>query len=390
MILRTLYPIYCTNSGVGHICLSLCHTMRDPEFEVLLTVPSTEPADRREFVRDAVPRALRTLSCRKPLRNARRWCTEYRYVHQFQPGDVAYVWPGASTWVFEELKSRGYTIIMERINCHRQTAHRILEDAYHRLGWPAAHGITAEQTANEQQKLKLADYAFCPSPLVRKSMLDAGVPAGKLLSASYGWDPPRLNGQKSLLEPIDGITVLFVGLACVRKGIHLLLDMWARSKVKGRLVIVGDLEPDVARRCAHQLNRPDIVHVPHCSNVAGAYRCADLFVFPTLEEGSPLVSYEAMAGGLPVITSPMGAGEVVRNGVEGVVLDPYEEQAWIDTLQRLAADTEWRKTLGENARLRSLDYTWADVGRRRRLLLKSKLQHERLIDSDSIAVAVNP
>lgn len=382
--LLTLYPIYCTDSGIGHICMSLCQAMQAADFQVMLTVPSTEPSDRRDFIQDAVPYPLRALSCRRPLRGLRRWGTQFRYVHKFQEGDVAYIWPGTSTWVFEELKRRGCTVILERVNCHRLTASRILNDAYARLGWQPAHGITPEDTAVEQEKLKLADYVLCPSPPVRQSMLDAAVPAEKLLSTSYGWEPRRLKPQKPMLPPIDGLTVIFVGLACVRKGIHLLLNAWERSQVKGRLIILGHIEPDVATGCSKQLSRPDVIHIPHCSNVAGAYHSADAFVFPTLEEGSPLVSYEALACGLPVITSPMGAGEVIRSDTEGVVLDPYEEQAWIDTLQRLARDVEWRNLLAQNARLRAQEYTWTEVGRRRRILIQSRLQCEKLVNSPSM------
>ena len=57
------------------------------------------------------------------------------------------------------------------------------------------------------------------------------------------------------------MTVLFVGLACVRKGIHLLLKAWARAKLKGRLVLAGDIDSRGRQRCAEQLNRSDVMCV---------------------------------------------------------------------------------------------------------------------------------
>lgn len=376
-IIRALYPIYCSDSGVGHICLSVCEHMSEPGFDVRLTVPSTEPSDRREFVIDAVPPALRTLGCRRPLRGVRHWCTERSFLRSLRRGGVAYIWPGSSRRLYEQIKAMGRTVIMERINCHRATARRILDEAYDRLGWPAAHGITDQHTACEQEKLDMADLVFCPSPLVRQSMLDAGVPAEKLLSTSYGWSPARFQGRSRDLPPAEGITVVFVGLACVRKGIHLLLEAWHRARLQGRLVVVGDIAPDVAERCADHLDRPDVLHVPHCSDVSGLFRSADVFAFPTLEEGSPLVSYEAMASNLAIVTSPMGAGEVIRDGREGIVLDPYARDGWVEALHRLARDADLRAELAGRARQRAEHYHWPVVGRRRGALLKAALRGQQ-------------
>ncbi|HON66485.1 MAG TPA: glycosyltransferase family 4 protein [Phycisphaerae bacterium] len=385
-LIRTLYPIYCSDNGIGHICMSLCQHMRDTEMDVRLTVPSSEPSDRREFVRDAVPPMLRTLSCRRSLHGLRHWCTERWYLRQFKAQEIAYIWPGTSPRVYEQLKARGHTIVMERINCHRATAYRILEEAYDQLGWPAVHGIRREHIAEEKYKLELADLVFCPSPLVRQSMLAAGVPAEKLLAASYGWAPERFCGQHRALERAGGITVLFVGLACVRKGIHLLLEAWSRAKLEGRLVLAGDIAADVAARCADQLNRPDVVRLPYCTDVAAVYRSADIFAFPSLEEGSPLVSYEAIASGLACIVSPMGAGEIIRNGREGIVLDPYAVDEWVEALRRLAGDAELREGLGCQARLRAQEYTWQQVGRRRRVALQEALAIHRTAPAEAILV----
>jgi glycosyltransferase involved in cell wall biosynthesis len=378
--------VYCSDSGIGHICLSLCQHMQAPGFNVHLTVPATEPQDRRDFVRDVVPFRLRALSCRKPLHGLRHWCTERQYVRQLRAGDVAYIWPGASTWVYEQVKARGHTLVMERINCHRATARRILDDAYDRLGWAAMHGISDEHTAEEQYKLELADYVLCPSPLVLQSMADAGISRRKLLSASYGWDPRRFRGEHRLVDRSDGLTVIFVGLACVRKGIHLLLKAWDRARIKGRLLIVGDLASDIASGCADQLNRPDVNVVPYVDDVAAAYRSAHLFAFPTLEEGSPLVSYEAMAGGLAIVTSPMGAGEVIRDGQEGIVLDPYAEDAWVNALKKLAANQELRESLGRNARSRVEAYTWLHVGRHRRVILSKAWESDAPHRAKAVAI----
>ena len=100
-------------------------------------------------------------------------------------------------------------------------------------------------------------------------------------------------------------------------------------------------------------------------NVPAVFRSADVFAFPTLEEGSALVVYEAMASGLPGLYSPMGAGMVARHEQDGYVMDPYDEEAWVAALRRLAGDRELRQRLGKSAQERAQEFTWPKVGRQR-------------------------
>ncbi|MEG4855637.1 hypothetical protein QUB10_32790 [Microcoleus sp. B5-D4] len=87
----------------------------------------------------------------------------------------------------------------------------------------------------EDQEISLADLIFCPSPEVRKSYLESGVPDRKLISTSYGWSPKRFAdiSQKKLVS--ETLTVLLVGSICVRKNVHLLLLAWKKSGIQGRL-----------------------------------------------------------------------------------------------------------------------------------------------------------
>ena len=134
-------------------------------------------------------------------------------------------------------------------------------------------------------------------------------------------------------------------------------------------MIAGQIQPEIASCRADCLNRPDVVCLGHVADVGAVYRSADVFAFPSLEEAGPLVSYEAMACGLPMLVSPMGAGAVVRHQQDGYVLDPYHGQEWIDALRRLAADADLRRQFGEAAARRAEQFTWDRVGRARRELL---------------------
>jgi glycosyltransferase involved in cell wall biosynthesis len=149
-----------------------------------------------------------------------------------------------------------------------------------------------------------------------------------------------------------------------------LLKIWAESKIKGQLILAGRIEPAIAEKFADFLNRSDVHALGHVSDIASVYRSADIFAFPSLEEGSPLAIYEAMGCSLPSVLSPIAAGEVARNGVETIVANPYESESWIDALRLLARDDGLRLQLGQSARKRAMEYTWQNVADRRRMMLQ--------------------
>jgi glycosyltransferase involved in cell wall biosynthesis len=99
-----------------------------------------------------------------------------------------------------------------------------------------------------------------------------------------------------------------------------------------------------------------VPHVPF-HEVHALFQDADAFVYPSLHEGSAFVTYEALASGLPVITTP-NAGSVVRDGEEGYVVPIRDVDAIVDRVERLQRDPELRAAMSLAARRRALDFTW--------------------------------
>lgn len=378
--LGVLMPLPLNGMGVGYSCGSLAKGMADENFDVTIVTPRSRwPLPSVEVI-EVLPDWARYI----PYRWMRAWAghsIEELFLSRIDEcqsrKSAAYLWPDASTGTIRELKRRQVTVFREQFNCHTGTAKRILDQAYERLGVEPAHGITDEKIERETQILDAVDYVFCPSPLVEVSLLENGVPRSKLLAATYGWDPHRLFGKSAVLAPSGGLTALFVGAICVRKGAHLLLEYWAKSGVKGRLVLAGEMEPTIRERCASLLARDDVIVFDYFKHVGALYRSADVFIFPSFEEGSPLVMYEACGSGLPVITTNMGAGRIVRHEAEGFVLDPYDAPRWIEAIRALAGDVELRRTMSDAAAERAQRFVWGAVAGQRRQQIRDCLGYGR-------------
>jgi glycosyltransferase involved in cell wall biosynthesis len=265
-----------------------------------------------------------------------------------------------------ELRQFGVTTFREMINGPRGAAKLILDRAYADAGLAPSHPISQSSVEEEDLALGEVDHIFCPNAIVESSLLARGVPKTKLISTSYGWDPARLSGTSTILPKAPGLTALFVGTISLRKGAHLLLSHWIKSKVHGRLVLAGEMDPLVRRLCAELLDREDVIVLDYMQDVGALYRSADVFVFPTLEEGGPQVTYEACGCGLPVITTPMGAGRIIRNEHEGFVIDAHDEAGWIDALRLMSEDPARRRLMAAEATARAADFVWDRVAARRR------------------------
>ena len=369
--LSCLFPLYCHDRAVAHIFLSLCQQRSESGIKTRMVVPNCDRSCRPPNLVEAVPPLLKWLYYRRS--DAPKAMAEKRFIQDVKDFDALYLWPDVSLATFRKVKKYDKTIFMERINCYTGKAKDILDDAYSRLGVQPLQRITDEMIQREDEEISLADFIFCPSPEVRKSYLESGVPDRKLISTSYGWSPKRFPNISPNKLVSETVTVLFVGSICVRKGAHLLLRAWEKSGIKGRLMLCGQMEPIVAEICKDILDRSDVIYQKYTPDIAFAYGEADIFAFPSLEEGSPLVTYEAMAHSLPILTSPMGGGGIVRDGTDGIVVSPEDEEALVASLQKLAGCAQLRARMGAAARQQAEEFTWEKVARRRAGLVLERL-----------------
>jgi glycosyltransferase involved in cell wall biosynthesis len=156
--------------------------------------------------------------------------------------------------------------------------------------------------------------------------------------------------------------VLFVGTAELRKGIHILAA--AAAILKGKpyeFRVIGHVTPEMRRYCEgsglHFTGR-----VPR-HEIQNEFAQADIFVLPSLAEGSAEVTYEALAAGLPVITTK-AAGSVVRDNQEGFIVPERDASVLAEKIEHLLENRSLRDQMALAARQRARDFTWDKYGQR--------------------------
>ena len=85
-----------------------------------------------------------------------------------------------------------------------------------------------------------------------------------------------------------------------------------------------------------------------------------------------MVTYEAMAHGLPPLVTAMGGGAIVQDGINGRVLPDMDIDAWAEAITDLADNPARRAHLGEMARIRARQFTWKKVAEQRACLLEQR------------------
>lgn len=261
--LNVFLPLQLTRRGPSYTCGVLSRGMAGPDLDIRIVTPRTRlfPVHPAKVVQ-TLPHLARYLPYGYVKARALD-DLDARFLSVFQHRAAtpagAYIWPDAKMETIRELKRNGVVVFREMINCCLAAAKQILDDAYARMGVAPLHSISDASAENERERLEAVDYIFCPNAMVEQTLLANGVPQSKLLAASYGWEPARFSRSRRRLKPAEGATFVFVGDICVRKGCHLLLDYWASSGVRGRLVLVGDVEPVIREQCAKLLARDDVV-----------------------------------------------------------------------------------------------------------------------------------
>ncbi len=223
--------------------------------------------------------------------------------------DIVHTWPMGALETLKTANRLGIATVLERPNAHTRFAYEVVRQECDRLGvaLPADHEHAFKQDvlSKEEEEYRLAYRLLCPSDFTAKTFLDFGFPARQLARHIYGYDESVYKPNGVPRESKAGLTMLFVGVCAVRKGLHFALEAWLQSPASatGTFMIAGEFLPAYQEKLAPMLAHRSVKVLGHRNDVPELVRQSDILVLPSIEEGFGLVCTEAMGSGCVPLVS---------------------------------------------------------------------------------------
>lgn len=232
------------------------------------------------------------------------------------------------------------------------------------------HHIAVEET-----EMELATQIVVASSFTLGTFVAEGVSPHKISVNPYGVDtslfipshPPQSTGAP--------LRFVFVGTVDARKGIPFLLEVWKKiSSPAAELTLIGPVAK-LTKKLILNTNSAVIVKGKlSFKEVREILPSFDVMIFPSFFEGYGLVVAEAMAAGLPVITTTATcAPEIIENGTDGFIIDTGDEKQLLSAINHFLKHREKASEMGELAREKVAQFSWDEYGRRWSELLKRSL-----------------
>lgn len=276
--------------------------------------------------------------------------------------DIFHGFAGSTAQSFRVAKDHGAVALLDQPIMHLAELQEMQVNEYEKWGvCPSAKPFLYDQEIERNAiELEIADHIIVGLDFVKRSLVKRGVAPSKISVVPYGAD------VSGLFKPVKrpnrkSFTILYVGVLSWIKGLPYLLEAFSKLKIEdSELIVVGRAAPSWSdyfqKRFAEIPNTRWIQGVPQ-QELAQLYEQADIFVFPSLVGGVGLVVYEAMATGLPVITSD--GDVVIRHGVDGLIADPCDDGTLQSTIGSLFQDRQLRESIGINAAKRAQEFGWS-------------------------------
>ncbi len=282
--------------------------------------------------------------------------------------DIVHTWPLGAKRTLQVAARLGIPTVLERPNAHTRFAYKIVKEECDRLQVMLPpdheHAYKEDVLHREEEEYHLATRLLCPSEFTLQTFLDQGFSRSQLVRHFYGYDETTYHPAQSPQPVNEGLTMLFVGVCAVRKGLHFALEAWHRSTAckRGRFLIAGEFLPSYAEKLAPLLSEPSVHVLGHRNDVSDLMRKSDILVLPSIEEGFGLVCTEAMASGCVPLVSE-ACTDLCRHGDNALVHRVCDVESLTQQISLLDKDRSYLKQLRESGLKLAPQITWTAAGK---------------------------
>lgn len=214
---------------------------------------------------------------------------------------------------------------------------------------------------NDVDGCNKADYFLVPSEFVSNSILSQGIKPNQILKVPYGVNISHFNISKESKSTEGPLKLIYTGGIAYRKGLHRLfnvLQKFNEDEIELYLAGAYDSTSELYLQNKDKKNIHFLGFVTR-DKLNAVYNKADIFILPSFAEGMAMVGLEAQACGLPMIcTFNSGVNDVIVDGVNGFVYDPFDESKLEDILRWCCNHRENLLSMASNAVNTAKNYTW--------------------------------
>jgi glycosyltransferase involved in cell wall biosynthesis len=273
--------------------------------------------------------------------------------------DLFHSWSGDCLESLHVTHRMGIPSIVEIPTWHRDFAERVAPRTEPRSSgqrtpigrWKNELVLRSERSLEEYD---LATLLLVLSEKAADTFRQSGFPKEKLFYLPRGVDVERFKPA----TPPSLFRAIFSGALIERKGIHHLLEAWHRLNLKNaELWLLGSVH-EQAKPHLKKFWRDNIRVVGFEREVEKYLNQATIHIFPSRLEGSAKVTYEAAACGLPQVVT-REAGDVVRDGIDGIIVPPGDVDAIVAAIEHFYRHPEVVADMAVAARQRVVEnFTW--------------------------------
>jgi len=272
--------------------------------------------------------------------------------------DFFHSWSGDCLETLRVAKKRNIPSLIEIPTWHRGSQKTEIRGQTSQVrSWKSRFLLERERFLEEYE---LANLVVVLSEKAAESFRAANFPDEKLFYLPRGVDTERFKPgaepDRRKRPPI--FRAIFSGALIERKGIHHLLEAWHRLNLRNaELWLLGSVH-DEAKPYLKKFGRENVRVLGFKRDLENYLNQGSVYVFPSRLEGSAKTIYEAAATGLPMITT-REAGDVVRDGVEGIIVQPGDVDAIAAAIEHLYRHPEIVASMSAAARQRVVgNFTW--------------------------------
>lgn len=330
-----------------------------PELIYLIKSAAFKNLDKQQNV------FLRNQSFQKALRNS--YINESDLVIGFD----------TSSWILaEQAVAMKKHFILDQTTTHPKEKLAIFENI--KTLYPKWKTVTIQKSEKlielEEREYKLSSCIVVASTFAKETLSKHGVPIHKIKVNPYGVDLERFYYTERVIQT-EKLIYLFIGSVSAGKGIPFLIDAWEKSMLgNSELWIVGNISNEIKDVISESRNVKIFGKVAH-RDLQSILKQANVFVFPSYFDGFGLVILEAMASGLPVITTTATGGpDVITDGKEGFIITPGDEVKMIQHMEFFYKNPSACHSFGKLAREKVKNFTWEAYRDRWKIIINEVLE----------------